>query len=358
MQSDRFAREIVPFLMLSFAARLRRLMRKPLGGAKSSLAGSLIESRYMTASGILENLISDVLFILLAAILGWIIYRVSRRAKLLKFFGVDKSHRLTVYLSNLRVKSFGAIGIDGWERSYQGSAVAFGEMIVANRFRDLFNYLLPSLSDNPGLLSKLLISDVQVQLTVSPLDNAQTESSASFVTLGSPAYNVASGFVESQLHSKAKFGFVTSETSAPSFTPPQTPSNAGAVYTGATGTYSVLNLPTSGSAAYNAPQPPVPPSGIYTPARRAEQVSAIIVDGVSPMTDSTYGFVERIIDHDKKRAIFYTAGISELATAGAAHYLISGWEKLHRKYGTETGFLVVLRFEPQDYKRWTVVFEK
>jgi hypothetical protein len=31
MQSDRFAREIVAFLALSGAARLRRLMRNPLG---------------------------------------------------------------------------------------------------------------------------------------------------------------------------------------------------------------------------------------------------------------------------------------------------------------------------------------
>jgi hypothetical protein len=31
MQSDRFAREIVQFLRLSFAARSRRLMRRPLG---------------------------------------------------------------------------------------------------------------------------------------------------------------------------------------------------------------------------------------------------------------------------------------------------------------------------------------
>jgi len=33
MQSDRFAREIVAFLTLSYAARSQRLMRKPLGGA-------------------------------------------------------------------------------------------------------------------------------------------------------------------------------------------------------------------------------------------------------------------------------------------------------------------------------------
>jgi hypothetical protein len=34
MQSDRFAREIVAFLMLPDAAHLRRLMRRPLGGKR------------------------------------------------------------------------------------------------------------------------------------------------------------------------------------------------------------------------------------------------------------------------------------------------------------------------------------
>ncbi len=36
MQSDRFAREIVAFLMLPDAARLRRLMGQPFGGSISA----------------------------------------------------------------------------------------------------------------------------------------------------------------------------------------------------------------------------------------------------------------------------------------------------------------------------------
>ena len=39
MQSDRFAREIVAFLARSDAARLRRLMRNPLGGPQAILLG-------------------------------------------------------------------------------------------------------------------------------------------------------------------------------------------------------------------------------------------------------------------------------------------------------------------------------
>jgi hypothetical protein len=37
MQHDRFAREIVGILALSYAARSRRLMRNPLGGKPSAV---------------------------------------------------------------------------------------------------------------------------------------------------------------------------------------------------------------------------------------------------------------------------------------------------------------------------------
>ena len=37
MQSDRFAREIIGILALSHAARLRRLMRNPLGRSQSRI---------------------------------------------------------------------------------------------------------------------------------------------------------------------------------------------------------------------------------------------------------------------------------------------------------------------------------
>ena len=241
------------------------------------------------------NVLSDFVFLLFIIALGWVVLALTRRTQLLKFFGIDASRRIVVYLANLRVERFGAIGIDGRQRSYQGSAVPFREMLVANRFRDLFNYLLPSLSDRPGMLSKILISDVQVQLLTSPLSQEQLEPSASFITLGSPAYNAASGFVETELQSQARF------------------------------------------------------NGDY---------SEISVANVPPITDVTYGFVERIVDHDKKRAVFYAASLGELGTVGGAHFLATVWARLHRKYGNDTPFLVMLRFEPTDYRRWSIVFER
>jgi hypothetical protein len=159
----------------------------------------------MSWDGIIENVISDILFLLITAVLGWMFLVFPRRTKLLEFFGVREGRRMVIYLSNLRVARGGATGIDNRRRSYQGAAASFLEMAAANRFRDVFNYLLPSLSDRPGVLSKLLVSDVQVQLMHSPLHEDELDCSSPFITLGSPAYNIASRFVEERLHSQAQF---------------------------------------------------------------------------------------------------------------------------------------------------------
>lgn len=243
---------------------------------------------------IITNIVSDFIFLLIVVLLGWIFYRLTQRTQLLRFFGVEASRRIVVYLSNLRIIPGGAVGIDGQGRSYQGSAIAFGELLVANRFRDLFNYILPSLADRPGLLSRLLISDVQVVFLPSPIAQNQVEGASSFVSLGSPAYNAASGLVETQLHSRVRFM----------------------------------------------------PNG-----------AAIHVENIPPITDTTYGFVERIIDREHRRNIFYAAGLSELGTAGAANFLATEWARLNGEFGNARPFLIMLRFDQTDFRRWTIVFE-
>jgi hypothetical protein len=337
----------------------------------------------MTWEGIVENLISSFLFLFLSLVIAWFSLNLSERKRLLGFFCANRNRRLVVYLSNLRVRPSGAVGIDGAPRSYQGSAVTFGEMVTANRFRDLFNYIVPSLSDaGGGILSKLLISDVRVQKLQSPLNKSQLEQSASFITLGSPAYNVASKYVEENLHSKARFRL--GETRLPS-TGLDSPSRApdtgislspspSTLYSGGTADLFRPRAPDTGISL--SPSPPTLSSGdsgsanIFRPMRTAPtreseqptdegvQPSAILVDGIPPITDSNYGFVERVIDQDAKRSIFYVAGISELATVGAANYLISEWDTLNRKYGAETRFLVMLRLEPPDSTHWSIVFER
>lgn len=298
----------------------------------------------MSWCDIAENVISDFAFLAITIFIGWCIFRFTRRTQLLKFFGINESRRIAIYLSELKLTQGDASGIDGKFYSYTGSAVAFGEAQSANRFRDLFNYFLPSLSDVPNFLSKLLISDVQVQLQRSPASLGEIEYTASFITFGSPVYNLASEFVEKKLHSKAQFGLQQTVLT-----------NSG----------SVTNLGIMGLVeTQDSPSPmpsgtPIPENKYETPAESLQWINqtTINIEGVPPLHESTYGFVERIIDHENKRSVFYVAGISELSTVGAANFLMTEWGKLQQKFGNNKNFLVMLKFEPNDYRRWTKIFE-
>jgi len=311
---------------------------------------------------IFVNILSDIIFLLILIAFGWLLFLVTQRFKLLRFFGIEKTRRIVIYLSNLRVTPYGAIGVDGKKRSYEGSAGAFGEIHVANRFRNLFNYILPSLSNNPGVLSKLLISDVKVQILQSPLNQGELETSASFVTLGTPAYNVASGFVENHPNSQAQFELGVSSKNKSS-----KPNKDGFVILPtthsttieATVTEVISPSPSGTASAYqDAPLVPSASGMVAKEQSLADREPEINVDGIHPITDTTYGFVERIRDNDTNRNIFYVAGLSELSTTGAADYLIENWRELQNKYGYEKNFIVMLRFEPTDYKKWTIAFER
>jgi hypothetical protein len=261
------------------------------------------------------------------------------------------------------VKPFGAIGIDGKERSYKGSAGAFKEIQAANRFRDIFNYFLPSLADDPGILSKLLISDLQVQILPSPQEEGEVEKFASVITLGTPAYNAVSGYVESKIHSKGHFELGISGKSefkndisrmkTDSSTYTQVVSLDASLIP--SGTASAFDERISDTAASKG-------SGFTVPGADEDQLiekkSAILIEGIPPITEPNFGFVERIHDKDNDRKVFYVAGLSEDTTAGAANFLIERWSYLHKKYGREKDFLIMLRFEPPSYRNPTIIFER
>lgn len=301
----------------------------------------------MSWLGILENIVADLVFILLAIIIGWTWLALTRRRKLQHFFGVTSSKRLSIFLSNLRVSTFGSIGISGREMSYQGSAVAYGEMQGANRIRDLFSFIVPSIAESSSILSKLLVADVHVQVLISPLEREELESEAPFIALGSPAYNIASEYLEDQVNSIVRFRFGTLR---------RKDLNTGEITIRPTAfsTDTEVFVSPGGTASIYSPQPRDDIVDDYA----KEETSAILVNGIPPITDPTYGFVERIKDRNQDRMIFYVAGLSEHSTEGAAFYLASQWANLHKKYGAEKPFLVMLRFDYPDYGRWAKIFER
>ncbi len=293
---------------------------------------------------ILVNLLSDLLFLLAAITVAWAIFTLTRRRQLLQFFGIQRSRRMVIYLSNLRIQEYGSIGIDGRPRSYQGPAAAYDEMEVANSFRNLFSYFLPSLSDLPDFLSKLLIADIKVEVVLSPQKPEELERSASFITLGSPVFNVASGSVERELHSQAYFEEVEEQDFTQTVPGTMPPPLQDTQIASASGT--ARDLPYQQGEEY--PHFPPPQRSTY---------SQIRIRDLDPITDPTWGFIERVIDYDRQRHVFYAAGRSALATAGAAYFLATEWANL-LKQKQDKPFLIMLRFDREDYRRWTIMYER
>jgi hypothetical protein len=328
----------------------------------------------MTVLGVFENIISDILFLLLAIISAWLWVRLTQRKKLIDFFGVSETKRLVIYLSNIRVLQFGSIGITGKKMSYQGETTTYGEIQAAHRIQRLFSFILPALAEASKDIGTFFLSDVTVQIQVSPIEKAQLDMQASIVTLGSPAYNAASIYAGECKENKVKFQFgisTKSELNARAYTyPPMSDDSAsdpGNIRVPRTsGKFSMPmqenSVPEPGTISYPRPSgeyssyTPIPV--IQSPGAVEEQpkLSAIIVDKIPPITETNFGFIQRIRD-DKNRSIFYIAGISEYATKGAAYFLSTDWLKLYKKYGKDKPFLVMLAIDLSDFSKCSVVFD-
>lgn len=241
---------------------------------------------------IITGIIANTIFFVLMIAIGWSAFLIARRRKLLKFFGIGQTKRIIVYLSNIRVLQGGSVGTDGKPRAYAGTTVTFGEAVQANLFPNLFSYLIPGLTNQPGILKYLLVSDVKVVVSPSPLREEDIDRSSTIVTFGSPGYNVVSQWAERKLVPRMKF---------------------------------------------------------------SNDNGNIMVDGLPNITDGRQSFVQRLYDSENKRWVFYTAGISELGTVGSAYFLVSQWRKLYKKYGEKDSFSHIISVNQQNYQDSTIV---
>jgi len=308
--------------------------------------------------GVGINLLSDVIFLIAALLIWGLYYLFSTRLKLLNFFGIWGSKKITIYLSNLNVLFGGTTGIDGTRYSFQGSSIAAEESTAATRLQSLFNYFLPKQVDKPEILNQLLIADVDVTIIPSPKDINAIEQSSSIITLGSPAYNLVSSNVQTDSQILAKFETVQ----VPTISVLQAEENNQGEY---------HHVTTSGWEVGTAT--PVLPGGSrptgssvatpndlssFLPQSTQISIQQITITDVSPYRDPLFGFVQRYFDDENQRSIFYVAGLSDLSTAGCAYHLISNWKRLSKKYGSKTAFVVLLKIDAADNHKSQIVFEK
>jgi hypothetical protein len=248
---------------------------------------------YLIAYGI--HLGAELTFVLLVIGGGYALARTGRR-RLLRFFGVLGTNRLSIYFSLLRIPPFGALGTDDRPRSFGGAAIAWNEVELLTSYSQLFNYLIPGLQEQPGSYWRsILLSDVSLSASPSPLNPGEIDKSSTFICFGSPAYNGVSKWVEEDLHPFSRF---------------------------------------------------------------IKDNSAIEVTGVPPFSDPLHGFVQRYRIGDGPAKAFYVAGPSAQATNASAYYLAAHWKDLQRRFGDRENFCVILRAEADDFRKCHILVER
>jgi hypothetical protein len=82
---------------------------------------------------VLINVLSNAFFLLVLVGLSWLVVALFKRTPLLKFFGVYKYRKMTIYLSELKVQRGGSTGLDNLPRSFKAGAVVlvFGAKVAS-----------------------------------------------------------------------------------------------------------------------------------------------------------------------------------------------------------------------------------
>ncbi len=332
-----------------------------------------------------ENLASDIILGAIIFAISWLVILATHKIPLQKFFNVTTTKRLVIYISNIKVQPFGSIGLSGKPVAYARESVNYGEMKIANQFQGLFSFLVPQTEEAFKTIGKLLFSDISVQIISSPKEMSDLDTQAPFIAIGSPVFNAASAYIENTNRSivKFKYGEITKSELETLANPdgPTGPTQPIQALKGDTG-ISMLNAGTI-TAIWNTQNPDteISPSGISLPTGTSinpiigpiipagldqekpeepkhSQKSEIIVEGIPPFSDTTYGFVERIKDPNSDRMLFYAAGISELSSTGAANYLARQWKDLYKKYKDKKPFFIMLKFDNSDINKWSIKLER
>lgn len=224
--------------------------------------------------------VGNIFFLSALALVGYVLHFLPRRRKLKRFFLKSKGHRLFVILSHIRVVPGGAMGVFGGTYSFASSTIPVKEAEVAQQFKGAFLSPIPGLSNQPGLLSSLLIRDFPVEVSPSPLNILSIPIDGTIIAVGSSAFNAAALHIENNLNPPARFQ--------------------------------------SGNAG------------------------TVLASGASS-TDAAVGFIAKMLDTVNNRYAFYVAGPSEEATAASLLYLLESWPELEKRYRNRDTFAVAIR---------------
>jgi hypothetical protein len=230
------------------------------------------------------SLLSNALFFIILLAIGgaWLLFR---RRHLLRLFRVSRRSGLQIYLSRIHVMRGGSVGFDGLPRSFSGPTVTASEAGASALIAGLFEYIIPGLEAQPGILKTLFTRDISVEVFPSPLNIADLPRRGSVVTVGSPGYNVVSSWAQTSLNPKVLFS----------------PNN-----------------------------------------------DLLITNGGRQINDTTIGMVQILYDAQNQRRVFYLAGLSEVGTRAALLYVATKWRDLYKNIGDQEVFCCLVKLRNGD----------
>jgi hypothetical protein len=288
------------------------------------------------------NILGNIITLAIFISIGGMLYRFRKIGKLRKFFGVKNSKSIRIFLSTIIVEMGGSSGIDKIKRSFAGDTVARNELEVAWKIQSLFRNPIPSIDNLPNFLSKILLVDTDAHIISGPFNEQEFESDSTSIVIGSPGYNPAAKYLQKSYKTFCRFIMdeIPKSRSGDVKKPVKTKLDTSNITLGPGGTASPIIVPPE----Y------ITDTGMVSFANKMGNGRvAIEFPHREKITDPSFGFIERIYDGERKRAIFYLAGLSDISSAGAVYYLCVRWEELLRKYGELTRFQVLIKCESIDY---------
>lgn len=156
-------------------------------------------------NAITAGFISNVIFLLFSVAGAYLIVMILRRKRLYRFYGINETRKVTIYISHFNIQLGGAVDAYGQMRSFTGQAIPHKEMEGAMRLREKFSLPFPGLKSQHGILASFRLSDINCEIIPSPFSEVQVQLDHTIICIGSPGYNTASNVLQKNIQQKVIF---------------------------------------------------------------------------------------------------------------------------------------------------------
>lgn len=155
---------------------------------------------------IVLNVISNAIFLGLTIWASTALFKYLSRKRIQRFFGLNDSSKISIYVALIRTWEDKAMSLRGDLMHFSSWAVAYDEFNEASKLRERFHFVVPALSEKPGLLSKLFVSDVQVDVSPSVLKMEDIPLQNTIISVGGPICNLATEYIQN--HTKSRVSLI------------------------------------------------------------------------------------------------------------------------------------------------------